>query len=708
MKKKWYETAYRRNVIDVHIQDWDESFLSQFDAREYVEMLTLAQVQSAVVYAESHVGHHHYPTATGHAHRGLRGRDVVSEVLDLCHQNGIHVVVYYSVIFDGWAYRQNPDWRIKRSDGTGVAEHSRYGVCCPNSPYRDYVVAHVEEICNRFDFEGIRFDMTFWPTVCYCRHCQRRYAHEVGGELPEVINWEDPRWVGFQRKREEWLTEFATLATETVKSIRPDVSVEHQAATSAGSWIRGVTWGMARQSDFLQGDFYGDALQGSFVRKLLRNLSENLPVGFETSSCVHVRNHTAIKSAELLEAKAHAALADAAAFVFIDGIDPLGTLNPAVYRRMGEVFSKTKQYEPYLGGRPCEDVAVYLSTESKCDVADNGKDVDDPTLSTSAPHVDAAVAVCRALLDHHIPYGVITKKNLAELSRHRVLVLPNVLMIDEEEVQAFREYVRSGGALYASRYTSLLTKDGIRKVDFLLSDVFGVSCVGETRERYTYVAPETGWGETFCGYTQRHPLGLNSSQMVVVAHPDTEILARTVLPYTMPPIWSNSSLSSSDVLRLNLPAHVDDTRYASIHSNPPGVNTHHPAVVLHRFGEGKAIYVTGDLERDAIHGDTFVNLVRLLADRFSFEADAPKSVEITVFHQEEGRRSIINAINFQKELPNVPVDGARVRLRLDAKKPSQLGVVPDGQRLDFDVRDGYVEFTVPRLETFAMFELEYA
>ena len=146
MVAKWYEKAYRRNVIDMHITDWDERFLSQFDAHDYVEMLRLCQAQSAVVYAHSHVGHCYYPTQVGHMHRGLKGRNILGEVIDLCHANDIAVVVYFSLIYDDWAYRHHPEWRIVLAHGEGAAEHSRYGVCCPNSPYRDYARAHAEEI----------------------------------------------------------------------------------------------------------------------------------------------------------------------------------------------------------------------------------------------------------------------------------------------------------------------------------------------------------------------------------------------------------------------------------------------------------------------------------------------------------------------------------------------------------------------------------
>lgn len=686
MSQMWYKTAYRRSVVDMHISDWDESFMSEFDAQKYVEMLVLAQVQSAVVYAHSHVGFCYFPSKVGPMHPGLKGRNILAEVINLCHQKGISVVIYYSLIFDTWAYRHHPDWKIVGPDGRGVAEQSRYGVCCPNSPYRDYVLALIEEICQGFDFEGIRFDMTFWPSVCYCRHCQKRFTEEVGGELPKVVHWQDPGWVAFQRKREEWLVEFASLITSTVKRLKPQVSVEHQASTYANDWRFGVTYRLAEHSDFLQGDFYGDALAGSFARKVFQNLSHNLPPGFETSIGADLRNYMALKPRELLLAKACAALADGCAFIFIDSIEPTGVLNRTVYERMGSVFSETKVYEPYVGGRPCQDVAIYLSTESKCDFADNGKMVDGPHLSTRVPHVEAALGAAKSLRDSHIPFGVITKRNLADLSQYQVIILPNVLMIDGEEAEAFREYVRRGGALYASKYTSLITKDGRREEDFLLADVLGVSFEGETHENYTYIAPAESAKDLFAPYTARHPLGLSTSQMLVTARPGAEVLAMLTLPYTDP---------------------ADPLHFASIHNDPPGRPTRHPALVLNRFGRGQALYVAGDLETCNLHREIFIRLIQLVARPFAFEADAPKAVEVTLFHQEDKHRFLVNLVNFQSELPNIPVEGVKVRVRLDGRSVRRVLILPAEQEVGYTIRDGYAEFTAPRLETFAMFALDY-
>ena len=75
---------------------------------------------------------------------------------------------------------------------------------------------------------------------------------------------------------------------------------------------------------------------------------------------MELRDHTGMKSEALLEAKASAAIADAAAFIFIDAIDPIGTLNPLVYERMGRIFDRLMPYYPHLGGQRVQDVGDLL------------------------------------------------------------------------------------------------------------------------------------------------------------------------------------------------------------------------------------------------------------------------------------------------------------------------------------------------------------
>jgi hypothetical protein len=677
---RWYELAYARAVIDMHITDDDPSFLTRLDPVRYVEMLRLSGADSAVVYAHSHVGLCNFPTRLGKTHPGLPD-GALARVMDGCHGAGIAVVLYLSAIYDTWAYRTHPDWRMVDAAGNEAASRSRYGICCPNAPYREHIAGLVREVCEQYEFEGIRIDMTFWPRVCYCRHCRARFGAEVGGDPPTVIDWHDPRWVAFQRKREEWLIEFAHHLTATVRDARPGATVEHQASTFTHPWSFGVTHGLAAASDFLQGDFYGDALQGSFARKLFLSLSPNQPYGFETSVGVDLRNYTALKSPDLLRAKASAAAADAGAFVFIDSIDPVGVLNPAVFERMGAVFADTKRYAPFLGGRPCQDVAIYLSTESKCDFADNGKAVDGPGLSGSSPHVEAALGVARTLIEAHIPYAVITKRSLGDLGAHRLLVLPDVLTMDSEECYAVRDYVRGGGCVYASGWTSLVTKDGRVLDDFALGDVFGVRYIGRTDERFTYVSPTGTDAGALPGYTREWPLGVADRQFRLDSLPGAEVLATLTLPHFDPD---------------------DPERFASIHNNPPGRATASASVVRNRFGEGRAIYSAVPLERWPEHSGAFLSLVSAFGLEWSVEVAAPPCVEVTVFYQPERDRYLVSLLNFQRQLPNVPVRGIRVRLRTERPARS-VRLVPELEDVPFTVSDGWVTLDAPELDTLLVF-----
>ena len=683
-RAKWYQGSYRRNLVDMHIEDWDESFLSLLDAETYVGLLKRARVQSAMVYANSCVGYCYWPTKTGEMHRGLGGKDIFDQITSLCRKEGMDVIAYYTLIYNNWAYAHDPSWRIIDVKGRGSREGggrvARWGLCCPNSPgHRDFVERQLRELCSGYDFDGIFLDMTFWPGVCYCSWCKERFAKEVGGEIPTVIDWRDPRWLAFQKKREEWIVEFAAFATGTVKSCKPAVTVEHQSSTYIQSWMFGATLGLAEHSDYLSGDFYGGFAQQSFICKLFDSITPNKPFEFHTSRCYPaLLDHTTLKSKEMLELHTYLALAHNAAFLFIDAIDPVGTLNPKVYETTGQIFGKSKAYEPYLGGSMCQDVGVYLSLESKMDFADNGKQVDAGW--GGIPHLEAALGASRVLRESHIPFGVISKNNLKDTSPYQVIVLPNVLMLSEEEVEDLKRFVADGGSLYASGGACLA----------LLDNIFDISVEGETKEGVTYIVP-TPKGRTLVmdEVDPAYPLVIFQRQPKARASSRDEVLATLTLPYTDP---------------------ADGAKMASIHSDPPGVSTDYAAVVYRAYGKGRVMWVSVPLETavQSPHRRVFAQMVRALADRpFSFEADAPGAVEITLFHQPEKKRFLINVVNEQEQLPPIPVFNATIRVRMNGKKAVGAALLPGEKPLPFEVKGEYVAVTVPELDIFHMLMVVY-
>ncbi len=688
----WFKTHWRRILVDMHIPDWDDRFLSRVDPENYVDMMVKAGATSAMVYTNSHVGLCLYPTKTGKIHAGLRGRDFFGQTLDLCHKKGLAVTAYHSLIFNNWAHINYPEWRIS-STHSDLLPTDRYGTCCPNSPYRQFALAQTEEVC-RYDCDSIFFDMTFWPKgVCICPHCRDRYRKETGKDIPQIVDWENPEWVSFQRTRERWIDEFARITTEQVRKVNPKMTVTHQFSTILHGWAFGVPFSFADRSDYLSGDFYGETIQQSIVCKAFFSLSLQRPFEFHTSRCLDLHDHVTTKSQERLETQAFLAPAHSSAFMFIDAIDPVGTLNPGTYSRIRSVFDKLAVYEPELGGDLCADVAVYFSQESKFNPIDNGKKITEISDVTPMPHWEAILGACKSLQIAHIPFTVVTKRNLADLAKFQVLVLPDVLIMDAAEIDAVRTFVKNGGSLYASYRTSIQQADGTPAENFTLADLFGVSLQKDRFPGLTFFTPADDQTKQWL-WPQDHMIHFGGQLAIQTAAKGKVLMTRT-LPYTDPQ-----------------KGEIFGKTFSSIHSNPPGPAGSEPALVFHSYGSGKVIYCAGAMEavNHEVNQLVFANLVRMLFNKPELiRLTAHQGIEVTIFNQPDRKRTRISFLNSMPELAQVP-SSAKMELRIpESMKGKALRLVrlPDRQIISHTVKDGYVHAIIPDMTIFAMVALEF-
>src|SRR5206468_383859 len=83
----------------------------------------------------------------------------------------------------------------------------------------------------------------------------------------------------------------------------------------------------------------------------------------------------------------------------------------------------------------------------------------------------------RTTVEEHLPTAVINdwNINLADLSKYKVLILPNTASLDNRQAEAITQFVRNGGGLVASLDTSLFDEYGTPRDDFALADVLGVN-----------------------------------------------------------------------------------------------------------------------------------------------------------------------------------------------------------------------------------------
>ncbi len=686
--EKWYQKSYRRNLVDMHIEDWNPEFLSAFDSRKYVELMKVAHVQTAMIYANSHIGLCYWPTQSGQMHAGLGGRDMLAEVLGEIRKQGMDPVLYYSLIYNNWAYEKNPEWRMIDVNGLpsrdprhtwslGDIHGGRYGHCCPNNQgYRDFVAKQIAEF-SVYDFVGIFYDMCFWPTVCYCQSCRNRYKEETGGEIPEVIDWDDPRWQDFQDRREKWLAEFALFVTLEQKKHKPECIVEHQFSVIPQFWRFGSTIRLLPAVDVASGDFYGGYLQQSFVCKLYHSITPLQPFEYMTSRCYpDLMDHTTTKTKEMIAAHNYLTLAHNGAFLFIDAIDPKGTMNPRVYQMLGDVFQESARYEPFLGGDLQQDIAIYFSTESKMDLNDSGKRADAST--GQEPHIQAGLNVAKILGHSHIPYGVISSPNLHNIATHQVLVLPDLLHLSDEEAALIGEYVAAGGSLYASG-PAVLDK---------LSHLLGIRQIGQTQESYTYMAPTPAGQPIFGEVNENWPLSVFGSQSLVEIEPDVEVLATITLPYTDP---------------------ADFQHIASIHSNPPGIKTSWPAMIRRQVGQGRIIWVAAPIEKfsQPDHMLVMTRLLKSLAVKpLSFKSEAPPAIEILRFDQPG--KILLNILNIQEVLPPVTAHQIKISVRLDGRQPMSAVNLPERTPLTMQIAGDFCEIEIPPVELFQMVTIEFS
>jgi hypothetical protein len=291
-------------------------------------MVKKAGIEASMVYAVCHNGNSYYPTKVGHQHANLKGRDIFGETVKLLRKEGIVPVAYYTSIYHNHSAKTHPEWRIAKA--TGGQHGGRYWWSCPNNDdYVEFTLAQIGEVIS-YDVNGIFNDMTFWPVVCVCSSCRRKYLEETGREIPVRIDWRSKEWISFQGFRERSMASFTQKITKFIKS-KKDITVTHQTSTVMHGWVQGYSLGIASACDYTSGDFYGGKYQHVLGAKVLAGITKNMPYEFMTSRCVNLRDHTSMKSEAELTAEASVTLANAGAYFFIDAINPDGTLEKEVY-----------------------------------------------------------------------------------------------------------------------------------------------------------------------------------------------------------------------------------------------------------------------------------------------------------------------------------------------------------------------------------------
>ena len=669
----WYEKNYRRVFMDMHITDTNDTFLTKLDMDDLVSAVKESNATCLVVKGQPHTGLQYWKGSIGRMHRTFQERniDYVREMIEKCHSNGIAVMTYFSQIHDNVAYDEHPEWRFVDADGNNSRDEyyngskrsyvdQRYGTVCPNNPeYREYVCAILAEMTRELMYDGIFLDMPFYTTACHCPSCQKRYMEETGKEIPMKEDWDDPEWIQFMLKRNDWLLEFMNMSTKVIKDIRPEASVEHNMVFIGGGWLESNNEYQAEASDYVGGDYYKGYFQQSFICKYYNSITVNKPFCYITSRCEpNLSFHTVTRTDQDLEIHLINAIVHNGAFSMCDAMNPDGTFRGDLYRGiMKELFNEVAQYEDIVSGDYITDAAVLYATEVK----------------GNENYLDSPMSIGKIFREYNVPYNVVGAKNIPTM-KEKLLCIADAFYLSDKNCSDIEKYVSEGGNLFI---TGKLPNQK-------LADMCGVKVNQKSVYDCCYVQPCAKYKELFDCFDETNPMFVRAHAWESeVTADDVEVLATLTYPYTSPL----------------------DRDFASIHSNPPGICTDIPGAIRRRYGKGTIIWIAAAAEK-AFQGYCRQSLYKLMSSLIGpcqYTSNAPEFVDVLGWKKDGA--SYFSFINEQEITPVYPLHEISITLPYQVKNAALVTPSEDGD-IRVTEEEGKTTIVLPKLNVFHIIRVE--
>jgi hypothetical protein len=650
-------------------------------------------------------------------HPGLGDRDLVTEMIEAGRKRGVVYVPYIPLDCDLKAWQEHPDWRRMEADGTPNPD-THMPRLCPSGPYRTYLVDYLCDLATRYEIGGFWFDGMGVPAGCYCRYCRDGFRAATGLDAPASKtkcpeDWE--AWLAYKhRETEKYLGEIIAAA----RAIHPGFPVctawEAGASIASQNWIE-ANWAwptaflqLVRNDSGRPGEYYIPAFQ------YVPGLPLSLPLQ---------------------------ALRDKAMTSIANGCMPTFTLTSPPARLNTVTQELAERAEWLVDAEPVPYAGVVHSVRSEQLCHENNLQDD---------RVYAFYGVVKSLLEEKIPETCLSDHNLDhdDLSRHKVIVLPDTGIITPKTADRLRAFVEQGGGLVAGFRTSLFDQKGVAQKDFSLADLLGVHFAGKM-DRETKILP---WGHNFIEGTDLpnvakmkflrlgpHPIAddevIRGSKMVEVlptyrrGRPANYDLALPSEPLAsakslrLQDLYSQEGISPFDILRVR----ADDDTEAVVWEEQQTPGTRWPVMSVRRVGQGRVVYFAANLCFQYSSHWTWPFVRRLLANAVRwaagdtpppFKVDSLLQVQATLFRQE--KRLVLHLLNapcpqgyppytirwWEYYTPSgrqsediAPVVDIRVRLRGEF---ARVYLAPGRQPLQTRVVNGYTEVVVPRLDTHLM------
>jgi hypothetical protein len=295
-----------------------------------------------------------------------------------------------------------------------------------------------------------------------------------------------------------------------------------------------------------------------------------------------------------------------------------------------------------------------------------------------------------ALVEARVPFEMVHEARMTpeRLAPFRLLILANAAALSSAECAAIQAFVAGGGNVLATFATSLFDETGIRRKDFGLADLFGVSFAGRIDGplRNSYLSLDAGPGNG-----RRHEVldGLDGTPRIIngVYRLDVSPIAEFPSPVTLIPSYP-------------------DLPMEDVYPRVPHTSTRE--LYLREVGSSRVAYVPWDISRtfwDVLapdHGLLLRNLVRWASNEPPpVEVDGPGVVDVAIWRQRASITvhlvNLTNPMMFKGPLREVlPIGPLRVRVRMPGGlEPRAVRLLTAGASVPVDQSGNVLSVTVP-------------
>ena len=432
-----FSHRFRQVHLDFHTALQCEDVGADFNPQVFVDTLKMGHVDTINVFAKCHHGYSYYPTQVGAMHPNLKF-DLLGQQIDALHKADIRCPIYVSVKWDDLAGIQHPEWVVVDKEGRmamrpPASGNSGWTTMDVSSGYGETFLAQIAEICDRF---GSAVD-GFWLDICFP---QPNYSPWGQAQLRRAgIDIADDAAV-WRYARQQDLQFFARV-TDLIKQKAPQATYYFNGTTTAD---------MAEVVDYVthfeveslptSGGAWG-YLHYPIMSRQARTYGKEI-IGMTGRFHKSWADFGGLKTHDQLDYECGTILAAGGRICVGDQLHPRGVLDPAVYRLIGQSFSRVEQLEPWLtDARPAAEIAV-LALGKPLDIS--------PGVGAHSPEVEGAGQM---LLECGVQFDIVD--HLADLARYSAVILPDAAVLDAAWQAKIQTYLAKGGRLVLSGTAAL-------------------------------------------------------------------------------------------------------------------------------------------------------------------------------------------------------------------------------------------------------------